>query len=342
MEVFLKKYGLKLKHEFRIAREKEIICNNLFLKININGLTGYGEAAPTEYYNEDIETIYKLAESISDFKDPDLDNPKTFLEELKDKYPEYPSLRTAVEMAVYDVIGKYKNKPIYELFSLDPNDTPLTSFTIGIDKPNIIKIKLKEAEEYPVLKIKMGSEYDYEIIKILNNIKDKNIRIDANEGWGREEAVKKMERLKEIGVEFVEQPLKKEDIEGIKWLKDRIDLKIFSDENVKILQDINNIRDIYDGINIKLMKCGGLSEAVKMIITAKSYNLEVMIGCMIESSAAITAAAHISPVVDFADLDGNLLILNDPFTGVSVKDGKLILPEKSGLGVEENIENFSF
>ena len=342
MEVFFKKYGLKLKHEFRIAREKEIICNNLFLKINMDGLTGYGEAAPTEYYNEDIETIYKLAESISEISEPDLENPYPFFEGLKEIYPNFPSLRAALEMAVYDIIGKFKKKPVHELFGLNPSHTPVTSFTIGIDKPDIIKMKLKEAEEYPVLKIKMGSEYDYEIIKILKNIKDKKIRIDANEGWSREEAVKKMESLKEIGVEFVEQPLKKEDIEGIKWLKDRVDLKIFSDENVKILQDINNIKDIYDGINIKLMKCGGLSEAVKMIITAKSYNLEVMLGCMIESSAAITAAAHISPCVDFADLDGNLLISNDPFTGVSVKDGKLILPEKSGLGVEENIKNFSF
>lgn len=340
MEVFSKIYGLKLKYEFRIAREVQTICNNLFLKVNINGITGYGESAPTEYYNEDIETIYKTAKSLSDIEEPNLDNPEPFFEELKNKYKQYPSLRAAVEIAVYDIIGKYKRKPIYELFNLNPNDTPVTSFTLGMDKPDVMKVKLKEAEEYPILKIKLGSGYDYDIMNILKNIKNKEIYIDANEGWGREEAAKKMEILKEIGVVFIEQPLKKDDIEGIKWLKDRINLKIFTDENVKTSQDIDIIADIYDGINIKLMKCGGLSEALKMVKIAKSNNIEIMLGCMIESSVSITAAAHFSPFVDFADLDGNLLISNDPFTGVSVKNGKLLLPNMPGLGLNMKEINF--
>ncbi len=333
MKIYSKKYELKLKREFRIAREVQVVCNNLFLKLNINGITGYGEAAPTEYYNEDIETIYKSSQTLSNFDTLDFDAPEPFFEELKDRYSQYPSLRVAVEMAVYDIIGKHKNKPVYSLFDFNPNNTPVTSFTLGMDKPGIMEIKLKEAEQYPILKIKLGSEYDYDIINILKGFRNKKIRIDANEGWEREEAVKKMELLKEISVEFIEQPLQKDDLEGIRWLKDRIDIKIFTDENVKTSQDIENIVDIYDGINIKLMKCGGLSEAVKMIKIAKSKNLEIMLGCMIESSLAITAAAHLSPEVEFADLDGNLLISNDPFTGVSVSNGKLILSDMPGLGV---------
>lgn len=340
MNVDIKKFGLKLKHEFNIARGSMTVCNNLFLKLNINGITGYGEAAPTEYYNEDIEAIYESAKSLSDFKEPDLDSPEPFFEEIKNKYPEYPSLRAAIEIAVYDIIGKYKNEPLYKLFGLDSKKTPATSFTIGIDTKDLIENKLKEADEFPVLKIKLGSKYDYDIMNALKKIKKDIIYIDANEGWSREEAVKKMEILKEINVEFVEQPLKKEDLEGIRWLKDRVDLKIFSDENVKTAHDIVNIIDIYDGINIKLMKCGGLSEAVKMIEIAKSNNLDIMLGCMIESSVSITAAAHISASVNYADLDGNLLISNDPFTGSKVKNGKIILPETPGLGINSKDSDF--
>ena len=335
MRIDIKKYGLKLTHKFRIARETQTICYNLFLKMNINGLTGYGESAPTAYYNENIDTMCEAVDSIYDISEPNLENPDTFFEELEKLYPNYPSLRAGIEMAVYDIIGKLKNKSVCELFGLDSSRTPLTSFTIGIDKPELLKMKFEEAEKYPVIKIKMGSEFDYEIINFLKNIKDKKIRIDANEGWKREEAVKKMELLKEIGVEFVEQPLKKQDLEGILWLKERVDMKLFTDENVKTSQDINNIKDIYDGINIKLMKCGGLSEAKKMIDIAHSYNIEVMLGCMIESSLAITAASQISPSVEYADLDGNLLISNDPFKGVSVINGKLVIPKKPGLGLEE-------
>lgn len=335
MKIDIKKYGLKLTHKFRIARETQTVCYNLFLKININGLTGYGESAPTAYYNEDIDIISEAINLIYDINEPDLEKPGIFIEKLEKLYPNYPSLRAGIEMAVYDIIGKSKNKSVCELFCLDASKTPLTSFTIGIDEPELLKMKFEEAEKYPVLKIKLGSEFDYEIINFLRNLKNKKIRIDANEGWKREEAVKKIELLKEIGVEFIEQPLKKQDIEGIIWLKDRVDMKIFTDENVKISKDIENIKDIYDGINIKLMKCGGLTEAKKMIDIAHSFNIEVMLGCMIESSVAITAAAQISPSVDYADLDGNLLVSNDPFKGVSVIDGKLVIHEKPGLGLEE-------
>ena len=335
MEIDIVKFGLKLKHEFRIARETQVLSENLFVRITIDGITGYGEGAPTEYYNENIDEIIEIAKSLKKIDEPDLNNPKPFFENMEEKYKKYPSLRMAVDSAVYDIMGKYKNVPLYQMFGFERENTPLTSFTIGIDTKDIFLQKLKETNSFPIIKIKMGSENDYDIIKLLKLFPEKKYCIDANEGWTKEEAAKKIELLNEICVKFIEQPLKKDELEGILWLKERVDVKIYADENVQTSYDIDNIKDIYDGINIKLTKCGGIYEALKMIDKAKLYNLDIMFGCMIESSIGITAAAHLSPIAHFADLDGNLLINNDPFKGVLVNNGKLILPKESGLGIKE-------
>ncbi|MFC1558349.1 dipeptide epimerase [candidate division KSB1 bacterium] len=335
MIIDITKFELKLKHEFRIARETQVVSKNLFVRININGITGYGEGAPTEYYNEDIDKIIEIAKSLRNIDEPDLDNPNLFFKNMEENYKKYPSLRMAVDSAIYDIIGKYKKVPLYKMFGYERENTPQTSFTIGIDTKDIFHQKLKEAVSFPIIKVKMGSENDFDIIKILKLFPEKKYCIDANEGWEKEEAVKKIEMINEIGVEFIEQPLKKDDLEGILWLKERVDVKIYTDENVRTSYDIDNIKDIYDGINIKLTKCGGIYEALKMIDKAKLYNLDIMFGCMIESSIGITAAAHLSPVANFADLDGNLLINNDPFKGVLVNEGKLVLPKQSGLGINE-------
>ncbi|MFN3134170.1 MAG: enolase C-terminal domain-like protein, partial [Candidatus Kryptonium sp.] len=211
-------------------------------------------------------------------------------------------------------------------------------FTIGIDEPTVIERKVKEAEEYPILKVKLGLENDEEIIKTIRKVTDKPIRVDANEGWKTKEvALEKIKWLQDEGVEFVEQPMPADDLDSVTWLRDKVDIPIIADENCIRLYDVPILGKAYDGINIKLMKCTGIREAIKMINTAKAMKMKVMLGCMIESSVGITAGAQISPLVDFADLDGNLLITNDPFEGVKVENGKLILPDEPGLGIKKLI-----
>jgi len=218
---------------------------------------------------------------------------------------------------------------------LDISQTPLTSYSIGIDRPEIIREKVKQAEEYPVLKIKLGGKNDEEIIKNIRGITDKPIRVDANEGWkDRETAAKKIDFLVKQNIELIEQPLPEGMNEETAWLKDRFDIPLIADESVKTAKDIPELRGAFDGINIKLMKSGGILEAFKMIHLAQTFDMDIMLGCMIETSVAISAAAQLAPYARWIDLDGNLLISNDPFSGVKVKEGGLIYPEKAGLGVE--------
>ncbi len=223
--------------------------------------------------------------------------------------------------------------PLYALLGLDPRKTPVTSYTIGIDTPEIVAEKIREAEGFPVLKIKMGLENDREIMETVRARTDRPVRIDANEGWTRDEALEKMRWLEGLNVELVEQPLPAADLEGVRWLAARTSIPIFADESVRVASDVPKLAGAFHGINIKLMKCGGIREALRMIHTARACGMKVMLGCMIESSIGITAAAHLSPLADYADLDGNLLIRNDPAAGVTTLNGKLVLPEGPGLGV---------
>jgi L-alanine-DL-glutamate epimerase-like enolase superfamily enzyme len=210
----------------------------------------------------------------------------------------------------------------------------MTSFTIGIDDREKIKEKVLEAKEYPLLKVKLGSDHDKEIINALRDVTDKLIRVDANEGWDLEEGKRMCDWLAERNVEFVEQPLPADNLDDSAKLREHSPLELVADENCIDSEDIPSISDAFDGINIKLMKCGGLREAFKMIQMARERQMKIMLGCMIETSVAITAASILSPLVDYADLDGNILTSNDPFDGVKVKDGMLVLPEGPGLGVK--------
>ncbi|MYI93645.1 dipeptide epimerase, partial [Candidatus Poribacteria bacterium] len=220
-----------------------------------------------------------------------------------------------------------------KLWGLNPLNTPRTSFTIGLDEPTVMAEKALAADVYPILKVKLGTARDIEIMETLRTVTDKPIYVDANTAWSPNKAVQKIHQLKEYGVELVEQPTEPDDIAGLKFVRENSALPIIADESVKRASDIPRLSGAVDGINIKLVKCGGLLEAVRMIHVARAHGLRVMIGCMIESSLGITAAAHLSPLVDYADLDGNLLIKNDPFSGVTLNNGKLILPERPGIGV---------
>jgi L-alanine-DL-glutamate epimerase-like enolase superfamily enzyme len=242
--------------------------------------------------------------------------------------------KAAIDIALMDWLGKKLDIPLCRYFGLDPRDTPLTTFSIGIDTPEMTRRKVREAEAFPILKIKVGLDTDEPTIEAVRSETSKPLRVDANEGWkDKEEAVRKINWLESRGVEFVEQPMPAEMLEETRWVRSRVHLPIIADEACLHPADIPRLAGSFDGVNVKLMKCGGVQEALRMIEIAKSLGMKTMLGCMIESSIGITAAAHLSPLVDYADLDGNLLIANDPYSGVRVDKGKLILPSGPGLGL---------
>jgi L-alanine-DL-glutamate epimerase-like enolase superfamily enzyme len=226
--------------------------------------------------------------------------------------------------------------PIYRLFGLDPADAPITTFSIGIDTPETTRQKVREAEAFPVLKVKVGLATDEPTIEAVRSVTKKPLRVDANEGWkDREEALRKIKWLETQGVEFIEQPMPADRQDDIRWLRERVDMPIIADEACLRPVDVLKCAEAYDGVNVKIDKAGGILQAYRMIQIARALGLKTMLGCMVSSSVSVTAAAQLSPLVDYADLDGNLLIANDPYAGVKVENGKLVLPDRPGLGVQK-------
>ena len=299
------------------------------------GITGHGEGAPIVRYHEDAEGARQAVESVRDLvmaADP-MQFSKLMAEVFR-KVPGNWAGKAAIDIAIMDWVGQKLGIPLYEWLGLDPADTPLTTFSIGIDTPEITKQKTREAADYPILKVKVGLSTDEPTIEAVRSVTGKKLRVDANEGWkDKEEAVRKINWLEQHGVEFIEQPMPAEMIEETRWVRSRVHIPIIADEACQRVSDIPKLKDAFDGVNVKLDKSGGILEARRMIDMAKSLGMRTMIGCMVSSSVTVTAAAHLSPLVDYADLDGNLLISNDPFHGVRVEKGKLILPKGPGLGL---------
>lgn len=325
---------LRLRHTFTISRSSKDIEQSVIVELEHDGIIGIGEAAPSERYGESRDSVVAFLKKVdlSEFNDPfQIDD---ILDRIKILAKGNTSAKAAIDIALHDWLGKKVGLPLWKLWGLNKEKTPLTSFTIGIDSLNVIEQKVKEAEPYRILKVKVGVPNDQEIIKTIRKVTDKTIRVDANEGWkSRELARDKILWLEEQGVEFIEQPMPASDLEGTAWVRERVHIPIIADENVIQLFDLPNLQGAFDGINIKLMKCTGLREAMRMIHTAKAMHMKIMLGCMIESSVGISAAAQLAPMVDYADLDGNLLISNDPYIGVDVQDSKLILNDLPGIGV---------
>jgi len=336
IDIEVKTKKLELAHTWTISRNSSDFKNNVFVKIERDGIVGYGEAAPNVRYGENSElTTQKINEARQIFEKTDLFHFTNIKEALDASVLKQSCAKAAMDIALMDWVGKALNVPLYQMYGLNPADAPLTSFSIGIDTLDVIKQKVREADQYPLLKIKVGKPNDEEIIGAVRSVTDKPIRVDANEGWTKkEEALERILWLKTQGVEFIEQPMPSHMIEETAWLRERAGIPIVADEAVKTASDIPLLATAYDGINIKLMKSGGIQEAMRMIGMAKSLGMKVMLGCMIESSVAISAAAHLAPYVDWADLDGNLLIKDDPFQGVKVDHGKFVYNDKPGLGVE--------
>ncbi|HYC31429.1 MAG TPA: dipeptide epimerase, partial [Gemmatimonadales bacterium] len=244
-----------------------------------------------------------------------------------------PAARAALSAALHDLVGKRLGVPVYKLWGLDPARAPRSTFTIGIDTPARMKAKVLEAAEYPILKIKLGTDRDVEILRTIRDATDREIRVDANCGWTVKQAIGMLPVLKEFGVTVLEQPLPPDQLDGLARISARADIPVIADESCRTAADIPPLVGKVDGINIKLAKCGSLREAIRMIAVARAHGMLVMVGCMIESSIAITAAAHFTPLVDIVDLDGAALLADDPFHGARIDGGQVILPEGPGLGL---------
>ncbi|WP_421920736.1 dipeptide epimerase [Marinifilum sp.] len=327
-------YNLQLKHVFTIASFSRTTTPVMLVKIEWGGFVGYGEASMPPYLGESHETATKFLSGLrlNQFTDPfRLNEILSYVDRFADGNC---AAKASVDIALHDLIGKIVNKPWFKIWGYNQEDTPITTFTIGIDKPNVVTEKVKEASPYKMLKVKIGRGNDEEMINTIRKVTDVPLCVDVNQGWkDRQEALDKIHWLKEQGVVFVEQPMDKYDLDTMAWLTQHSPLPTIADEGVQRLADVPKLKGAYSGINIKLMKCTGMREAHKMLNVARALGMKVMIGCMTETSCGLSAAAQLSPMVDWADLDGNLLISNDPFKGVTVKDGKVILPSRQGIGV---------
>jgi L-Ala-D/L-Glu epimerase len=326
---------LNLRHTWTTTMSSSSFRDTLQVRYTRDGITGYGEGAPIVRYHENAVDAQKTVESVRDFL-LNLD-PWQFRKngaELFQKVEGQFAAKAAIDIAWMDWIGKKLGVPLYRYLGLDAKDAPVTTFSIGIDTPEITKQKTREADAFPVLKIKVGLATDEPTIEAVRSVTKKPLRVDANEGWkDKEEAVRKINWLETQGVEFVEQPMPASMIEETRWVRSRVHLPILADEACLNAAAIPKLADAYDGANVKLDKTGGIQEALRTIAVARAFGMKTMLGCMVSTSVSVTAAAHLSPLVDYADLDGNLLIANDPFVGVRVEKGKLILPDGAGLGL---------
>ena len=328
-------YELKLAHVFTVASYSRTTTPDVQVEIEWEGVTGYGEASMPPYLGQSVETVTKFLNKVdlSQFNDPfKMEDILSYVDSLSEGDG---AAKCAIEIALHDLVGKLLGQPWYKLWGLDPAKAPSTTFTIGIDTPEVVKEKTLEAVgKFNILKVKVGLDTDVEMIETIRTVTDVPLAVDANQGWkDRSKALDEIFWLKEHGIVMVEQPMPKEMLDDIAWLTERSPLPIFADESIQRMKDIPSLVGAYNGINIKLMKCTGMREGWKMANMARALGMKVMVGCMTETSCAVSAAAQFSPYVDFADLDGNLLIANDRFDGVKVVDGKLTLPDRPGIGV---------
>lgn len=328
-------YELKLKHSFNLAKYSRTTTPDVQVQIEYDGIIGYGEASMPPYLGESVDSVMKFLSSLdlSQFSDPF--RIEEILEYMDSVSPGNRAAKASVDIALHDLVGKIMGQPWYKIWGLSPEKAPNTSFTIGIDSADIVRMKVDEAAPYKILKVKMGLDNDKETVEIIRSKTDRPICVDVNQGWtSKELALEMCYWLKERNCIFVEQPLPKEMIDETAWLRERSPLPIIADEFLQRLPDVQRAYGVYDGINIKLMKSTGMHEAYKMAVLANALGMKVMLGCMTETSCAVSAAAQLSPMAEWADLDGNLLITNDRFDGMKIIDGKVSLNNMPGIGVK--------
>ncbi len=326
--------NLRTRHPFIISRGGQSDYRTIWVRlVDQDGVEGWGEAAPARIYGESTETVLASLQNYAEH----LAASPFHLEDIERQWETQmrlnPAARCALSAALHDLMGKKLGVPVYQLWGLNPARAPRSTFTIGIDTAEKLRQKVLEAEEYPILKIKLGTDRDIEILKTIRDLTSKELRVDANTGWTTKQAIRMLPVLEEFGVTVLEQPLPADDLDGLAQVTRHSRIPVIADESCLVAADIPRLVGKVDGINIKLAKCGSLREALRMIAIARAHHLMVMVGCMIESSIAITAAAHFTPLVDIVDLDGAALLANDPFTGATIAGGQVRLPTGPGLGL---------
>lgn len=328
-------FTLELVHQFSISKFSRKTTPCILIKLENEGLCGYGEASLPQYLKENPGSVKNFLSKINSENLRDVSGINEIQEIVAGTGDGNYAAKAALDIALHDLIGKREQRPVFDLYGIENTGLQDTSFTIGIDTPEMIRRKIDEASGYKILKVKLGTGDDKNIIKIIREVTDKPVYADANGGWrNRDEALKLIEWLARQNVLLVEEPFPPESIDDIKWLKKNSPLPIIADESVQSAEDLCRAAELFHGINIKLMKCGGIGAAYNMINEARKLDLKIMLGCMTETSCGISAASQLAPLADWADLDGNLLIANDPFECETVKDGRIFLSGKSGLGLE--------
>jgi L-Ala-D/L-Glu epimerase len=333
MKMILHIYDLKLKHTFKIAHDVRDIQKTLIVELKNSWVSGYGEATASQYYGNTVGDMIKILEgNRGKIEAYDGGKPEGFWEEMNAELSNNTFAQSALDLAVHDLYGKIAGKPLYKIWNTVFKDIPTTNYTIGIDS---IEKMVKKMQEFPwpTYKIKLGTSEDIEIIRELRKHTEAIFRVDANCAWGVDETISNSKELKKYNVQFIEQPLQADNWEGMKEVYHKSELPLIADESCVTENSIEKCHNHFHGVNIKLMKCGGLTPARRMIQKARKLNMKVMIGCMTESSVGISAIAQLLPEIDYVDMDGFTLIENDIASGPSLKDGKVIMPKANGTGV---------
>jgi L-Ala-D/L-Glu epimerase len=334
MKLTYRPYTLELKHVFTLATSSRTTTPVVLTEIEYEGVTGYGEASMPPYLGESHESVMNFLSKVDLGRYHNIFDLEDIIADIDSIAPGNTAAKASVDIALHDVVGKLLGQPWYKIWGFDASKTPDTSFTIGIDTPEMVKQKTREAAEYNVLKVKLGRDTDKQMIETIRSVTSKPITVDVNQGWkDKHFALDMIHWLKERKIEFVEQPMPKEQIDDNAWLTENSPIPTIGDEAVQRLPDVSKAHGVYSGINIKLMKCTGMREAHKMLMLAKALGMRVMMGCMVETSCAISAASHITPMVEWADLDGALLISNDIYKGTEIINGKIVISGLPGIGV---------
>ena len=334
MDLKIHKFDLPLKHAFTISRGSTNVQETIIVELTEGGHSGFGEATTNSYYNVTLNTMSGALERVRPLLGAEaLEDPADLWDQLSPQLAENPFALCALDQAAWDLWGKKQGEPVYRLWGLDPENAPLSNFTIGIDQVDVMVAKLLEVPDWPIYKIKLGTSADLEIIRELRCHTKAPFRVDANCGWTVEETLNNGPDLRELGVEFIEQPLPADDWQGNQRLFEESPLPIIADESCIAEKDVSRCHGKFHGVNIKLVKCGGMTPALRMITQAQSHGMKTMVGCMTESTVGISAIAQLAPLLDYVDMDGAALLARDIATGVTVDCGKCVFPPVAGNGV---------
>ena len=337
MKLTFHPYDLQLRHVFTIANFSRTTTPVVLTEIEYDGITGYGEASLPPYLGETQASVLEFLKKVDleQFASPfELEDILDYTDKIAENNT---AAKASVDIALHDLVGKIMEQPWHKIWGLDKSKAPSTTFTIGIDTPEVVKQKTQEAaDSFNILKVKLGRDGDKDMIETIRSVTNKPIAVDANQGWtDKQYALDMIYWLKEKGIVMIEQPLPKHKLDDAAWLTERSPLPVFADESFQRLTDVLRLKGVFSGVNIKLMKCTGMREAWKILTVARAADMKIMIGCMTETSCAVSAASQLSPMVDWADLDGNLLISNDIYKGTTVVNGKLVLNNLPGIGIEK-------